>query len=55
MVEKAQPEWVVILKMKPKWKLLGLTLKQYIRDKIRPEVDADYERLRNSPGWRKKK
>lgn len=42
------------MKKKEKWNLKGRTAKEYIREKIRPEVKADWERLWNSPAFTKK-
>lgn len=33
--------------------LKGKTMKQYVKEKVRPSVEADWDRLKQSPGWRK--
>jgi hypothetical protein len=32
----------------------GKTMKQYVKERVKPSVEADWERLKRSPGWRKK-
>ena len=34
--------------------LNGKTMKQYVKEKVRPSVEEDWLRLKQSPGWRKK-